>query len=164
MRDADLEARLGEEVVSDPETARKAGDVLSEALVGHLAMTDADGPYVVPISFAYDGEEIHFHGGEGKKAAALEREPRICLSATTQPRPMKGGNACAFNFDYRSVLAYGTARLLAGPAERDAALRAIIAKYHPETVTAPLDQGMLEKTKVYSLAIRALTYRQHPEV
>ncbi|MCZ7665428.1 MAG: pyridoxamine 5'-phosphate oxidase family protein [Thermoleophilia bacterium] len=88
---------------------------------------------------------------------SVSRPPR-------SPRPAKGDNACAFNFDYRSVLAYGTARLLAGPAERDAALRAIIAKYHPETVTAPLNQGMLEKTKVYSLAIRALTYRQHPEV
>lgn len=162
MRDVELEERLGAAVTTDPATMAKAGEVLATAQVGYLAMTDEDGPYVVPVSFAYDGEKIHFHGGEGKKAAALAREPRVCLAATTTPRAVKGDKPCAYNFEYRSVLAFGRVRLLDKEGERDAALRAIIAKYHPESVTDPLDPEVFSRTTVYTMEIRALTYKQNP--
>jgi nitroimidazol reductase NimA-like FMN-containing flavoprotein (pyridoxamine 5'-phosphate oxidase superfamily) len=51
-----------------PEWART---VLSTAPVAYVGMTDQDGPYVVPVSFTYTGEEILFHGGPGKKSLAL---------------------------------------------------------------------------------------------
>ncbi len=37
-------------------------DVLSQAHVGYVAVVTPAGPYVVPLSFAHDGQRIYWHG------------------------------------------------------------------------------------------------------
>ena len=53
----------------------KIDAVIREARVCHLGMTDGNTPYVVPLSFGYDGHYLYFHGkSAGKKGGFAEKE------------------------------------------------------------------------------------------
>ncbi len=161
MRDEALEETLGDAVATG-EARRKAGELLAETHMGFLAVADDAGPYVVPISFAYDGEDIYFHGGEGKRSRALEGEPRVCLAVTSDPKLVKGDDPCSDNFRCHSALVFGRAFRLESEAEKDAALRTVVAKYHPEAAGEPLTPSKVAGTTVYRMEIRAITYRELP--
>ena len=51
--------------------------LLRRAKVLRLGLMDADGPYVVPVNFGYDGERIYVHGArEGRRIAAVAEGAR----------------------------------------------------------------------------------------
>lgn len=148
--------------VATGEARVKAGELLASSRVGFLAVTDVDGPYCVPISFAYDGADIYFHGGQGKKASALDADPRACLLVMGDADLIKGATACDDNFKAHTALVFGAVTRLESAFEKDAALRTIIAKYHPEEVASRLDSARVERTTVYRMKLRAVTYRELP--
>lgn len=163
MPGGEFAARLGKALVAGETAARIAREVLDHAHVGFLGTHDEDGPYVVPVSFAYDGEVVHLHGAPGKKAAALASDPRACLTVCADPELMLATGPCSDNFRYRSVLAYGSVREVTDSVGKETGLRALIAKYHPEQIDAPLPPKTVAKTLVYRMEIRALTFRRHPD-
>jgi nitroimidazol reductase NimA-like FMN-containing flavoprotein (pyridoxamine 5'-phosphate oxidase superfamily) len=70
---------------------------------------------------------------------------------------MPAEDPCNFNFRYRSVIAYGKARVIEDPAERLAALRLLVEKY------APGKGGMLTEERVKgstSLAVVEITIEE----
>lgn len=150
-------------MVIGEETEKAIRQVLDNTGVGFLAINDAVGPYVLPVSFVYDGEVVHLHGGPGKKAAALASDARACIAVCDNPQLILADDPCSDNFRYRSVLVFGHMREVADSAAKQIGLRAIIAKYHPEKAGAPLRPETLAKTLVYRMEIRAMTYRQYPD-
>ena len=164
MPDQDFAARLGEAVVTGADAPRRRhGRCSTTHGSGFLGIYDADGPYVLPVSFAYDGEVVHLHGGPGKKAAALASDARVCLAVSDDPQLILADDPCSDNFRYRTVLVYGHMLEVTDATAKETGLRAIIAKYHPERAAAPLRPETLAKTLVYRMEIRAMTYRCYPE-
>jgi nitroimidazol reductase NimA-like FMN-containing flavoprotein (pyridoxamine 5'-phosphate oxidase superfamily) len=111
-------------------------EVLRRADVLHLAMTGAEGPYVVPVNFGYDGEHIWIHcAEEGRKLDLLAADPRVCFEACVDVRIVPG-RQCGWGARFRSVVGSGTAALVTGPAEKARALATLIEHYsgRPETV------------------------------
>lgn len=106
-------------------------EVLKGAEVGRLG-TCVDGePYVVPLSFVYHQGKILFHGARlGKKMENISRNPRVCFEVDTG-EVIPADDPCNFNFNYRSVIANGTARILNDPGEMVEALRLLVEKYAP---------------------------------
>lgn len=151
------------DAATGPEARDLADGLLRRAPVGFLAVHDASGPYVVPISFAYEGTAIYFHGGSGRKAAALDADPRACLSVTSDPVFIRGDGPCADNFAYESVVVAGTVQPLLEPAARDAALRALIVKYDPAAVEAAFDPATLAGTRVYRMQAETVGYKRYPK-
>jgi uncharacterized protein len=46
-----------------------------------MALSDEHIPYLVPMNFALDGEEVILHGAqEGKKWEIMHRNPKVCLA------------------------------------------------------------------------------------
>lgn len=147
--------------------------VLNEAPVAFLSLVD-DGPYVVPINFAYeepDNEDgsrstaqgrIVFHSGAGRKSVALARDPRVCLAVTTDAALKLGSTPCDDGFTYKSVLVGGRAMLLQNREDREAALRTIVAKYDPDAAALPFDEGDFERTLVYAIPIETVSYKERP--
>jgi uncharacterized protein len=158
-----LRERLGDAIV-EGEAAVAARRVLADAPVGYLAMAGEGWPYVVPVSPALDGDALVFHGGGSLKASLLEADPRVCLAATTPVGFLPAGDPCDENFSYESVLAFGEVELLHDDAERDRALRVIVAKYDESLAAAAFRSDMLKGTSVWVLRIEALTYKRNPPV
>jgi nitroimidazol reductase NimA-like FMN-containing flavoprotein (pyridoxamine 5'-phosphate oxidase superfamily) len=160
------------------ERAAAAIKVLREAAYGHLAVTEADGPYLVPVNFAFvetgpgpgagpsalgdAAGRVYFHTGEGRKTAALASDPRVCLAVTDGVTFLQGDDPCADAFAYRSVLVWGEARRIEDAAEREAALRAIVAKYDPAAASMPFGETHFARTLLYEIVIETVSYKQEP--
>lgn len=54
-------------------------NLIQQQYVGHLACHADDSTYVVPISYAYDGEYIYFISKEGQKVDMVRKNPRVCF-------------------------------------------------------------------------------------
>ncbi len=54
-------------------------NILSSQVIGRLACTDGKQPYVVPVTFKYDGKYLYGQTNEGKKLKILRKNPNVCF-------------------------------------------------------------------------------------
>ena len=54
-------------------------NLLSSHIVGRLACTDGEKPYIVPITYTYDGEYIYGQTNLGKKLKILRKNKHVCF-------------------------------------------------------------------------------------
>lgn len=54
-------------------------NLLSSHVVGRLACTDGEKPYIVPVTYTYDGEYIYGQTNMGKKLKILRKNPNVCF-------------------------------------------------------------------------------------
>jgi len=66
-------AMLGKLTMSEVER------LLNKEVVGRIGCTDGERVYVVPISYAYDGEYIYCHTHEGLKVDLMRNHPEVCF-------------------------------------------------------------------------------------
>jgi nitroimidazol reductase NimA-like FMN-containing flavoprotein (pyridoxamine 5'-phosphate oxidase superfamily) len=59
--------------------AHQIEDVLKNQLVGRIGCSLNGETYIVPISYAYDGDYIYCHTSEGKKTAIMRNNPKVCF-------------------------------------------------------------------------------------
>jgi hypothetical protein len=116
--------RLEENMTTNEEAIK----MLEEATNGVLAVHGEDGyPYAVPLSFAYAEGKIYFHGTSeySHKLDAIRKNPQVsfCVVLQDQIIPQK------FNTLYRSVIAFGKARILTDANEIDNGIVSIMKKY-----------------------------------
>jgi nitroimidazol reductase NimA-like FMN-containing flavoprotein (pyridoxamine 5'-phosphate oxidase superfamily) len=60
-------------------TSTQINNILSSQSVCRLACTDGKKPYVVPVTYAYDGKFIYGQTQEGTKLNILRKNPHVCL-------------------------------------------------------------------------------------
>ena len=108
----------------------QALEILENNTSGVLALAGDEGyPYALPISYAYDGARVYFHCAKsGHKLDAIGRCPKasFCVVDQDQVEPL------AYTTHYRSVIAFGTIRVLEDDREKQAAIEALAVKYAPE--------------------------------
>jgi nitroimidazol reductase NimA-like FMN-containing flavoprotein (pyridoxamine 5'-phosphate oxidase superfamily) len=108
--------------------------LLRQEVVGYLGVAGDEGPYVVPLNYAYTAGKIVFHCAlTGQKLDAICRDPRVCFTVGRQTgavRDHEGGPPCHVDSD--SVVCYGRARLLDDLDERAAALNTFNRRYRPD--------------------------------
>ncbi len=80
--------------------------VIHAADVCRLGFAIENEPYVVPISFGYDGAALFIHtAGRGRKIDCIDRNNRICfeLEANVQIKTDET-EACKWTFEFESVI------------------------------------------------------------
>jgi nitroimidazol reductase NimA-like FMN-containing flavoprotein (pyridoxamine 5'-phosphate oxidase superfamily) len=97
----------------------EACTLLNEQRVGHLGCTYDGGPYVVPVNYVFDGENIYVHSLPGRKLAALRANPKACLQV----------DAVVDEYRWRSAIAFGTYADVTDPVERDAAMNLLLERF-----------------------------------
>jgi nitroimidazol reductase NimA-like FMN-containing flavoprotein (pyridoxamine 5'-phosphate oxidase superfamily) len=162
-----------------PEEWARAEALLREAPVAYIAVSTGDGPFVVPMNFAYQphaeegarpetaagpglAAQIFVHTGMGRKSAALAEDPRVCLVIAADESFDQGTSPCSDGFAFRSVMVEGRATLLQDAGEREQALRAIVAKYDPDAVDRPFKEKVFARTLVYAITIESVGYKERP--
>jgi len=133
--------RLKEREVTDRE---EIVEILSKALVGRVGLASGNQPYVVPVHFAYDDNRIFFHSAnQGKKIEYLQVNPKVCFEVDDLLSIIDNPNPCSFDTKYRSVIAFGTARILTDKEASLQALRKILIKHGGKKESLTMD--MIEK-------------------
>jgi nitroimidazol reductase NimA-like FMN-containing flavoprotein (pyridoxamine 5'-phosphate oxidase superfamily) len=54
-------------------------NILSSQVVGRIACTDGVHPYIVPVTYTYDGQYIYGQTTAGKKLDMLRKNPNVCF-------------------------------------------------------------------------------------
>jgi len=71
--------------------------ILSSQVVGRLACRYGDSQYIVPISYAYDGEYVYCHTQEGLKVRLMREHRKVCFEVESMPDMA----------NWRTVIAWG---------------------------------------------------------
>jgi nitroimidazol reductase NimA-like FMN-containing flavoprotein (pyridoxamine 5'-phosphate oxidase superfamily) len=91
-------------------TDLQINNVLSSQVLGRLACTDGKQPYIVPVTFIYDGKAIYGQTNEGKKLNILRKNPAVCFEVDMMTDMA----------NWQSVLVYGQFEELSGEAAEKA--------------------------------------------
>jgi uncharacterized protein len=133
---------------------------LRTAQVGHIASSLNGQPFLVPSIFWFDEEnrQIVFHSNvTGRTRSNLESNPRVCFEASELGRLLPSNVALEFSLQYRSVVVFGTVRLVTDPAEARRILYGLIQKYFPELRAGKeyreITDKELKHTSVYTIQI-----------
>jgi hypothetical protein len=96
--------------------------VISENIVGRLGC-HADGKtYIVPISYAYDGNYIYARTFEGMKISMMRKNPNVCFQVDQMENMA----------DWQSVIVWGTYEELIDEKARNKGLKILISRILPK--------------------------------
>lgn len=136
--------------------------VINAALVCRMAFARENEPYLVPLSFGYDGSRLYFHSArKGRKLDFIQANKRVCFEFERDVRLVPHpSDACEYSFAYESVIGYGTVEESVTPEAKAYGLNQIARhysgrdwEYDPEDVTSP---------RVWVVEIETLTGKRNP--
>ncbi len=116
--------RLPNRAAYDRETIHA---ILDEGLVCHVGFAVDAQPYVIPTIYARVGEQLYLHGSAASRMLrALATDIPVCVTVTLLDGLVLARSAFHHSMNYRSVVVLGRAVEVREPAERLAALQAIV--------------------------------------
>ena len=138
--------------------------------VGHVA-TSVDGqPFINTSTFWYDEAEhqIVFHSNlAGRIRSNIEYNPKVSFEASVLGQMLPSNVALEFSLQYRSVVAFGTARVVTDPDEMRRLLYGLISKYFPEMKVGQEYREITDKelraTSVYAIKIEEWSGKENWE-
>ena len=131
--------------------------ILAQALVCRLGLCRDNTPYVVPVSYGYDGTAVYFHTArEGTKIGFLNANPRACFEVENEVRVVPHADqACHWSMSYYSVIGYGTVSEIVDREEKTRALNHIMRHYSGQDWE--FGDEALARTRAWRLAIEQVT-------
>lgn len=100
--------------------------ILDAGIVAHVGFLHEGQPYVIPMSYARDGERLLLHGAGGSRLMrTLASGAPACVTVTLLDGIVLARSVFHHSMNYRSVVALGSAEKLEG-AEKAAALEALV--------------------------------------
>lgn len=96
-------------------------NVIANNFIGRLGCHADDKTYVVPISYAYDGQFIYARTFEGMKISMMRKNPKVCFQIDEM-------NNMA---NWKSVVIWGTFEELNGQKERNDGLEKLVSRMLP---------------------------------
>ena len=132
--------RLSRREVTDVGELRS---IVERATVLHVGCADAEGPFIVPMSFGFEVDEadegagaarwtfwLH-SAGEGRKAEAWDAAGEVALELDVPAGVVVGDYACAYTQAYESVMATGRISRVDDPAEKVHGLECLMRHMAP---------------------------------
>jgi nitroimidazol reductase NimA-like FMN-containing flavoprotein (pyridoxamine 5'-phosphate oxidase superfamily) len=134
--------------------------VIQNAQVCRLGLARENIPYILPVSFGYDGEAIYFHTAkEGRKIEFLAANNRLCFEFEHDVRVITNdSNPCKWTFSFQSVIGYGYDQELTEIPSKIDGLNKVMRHYSGRDWT--FSEENLEAIKVWRITIESLTGKQ----
>lgn len=151
--------RRKEKEIQDPGLIDK---IMARAQVCRLGLCKDNAPYVVPVSFGYDGACIYFHTArEGMKLDYLAANNRVCFELEHDVRIIPSPTrACEWSVSFYSVIGFGTVDEIVDPAGKARAVNQIMKHYSGREWE--IDERSLEKTRLWRISIERITGKRSP--
>ncbi len=154
-----------ENVVRRKEKALKEteiSEIISKCQVCRLALSQDDRPYIVPVSFGYDGASLYFHSARtGKKIDILSINNNVCFEFESEVAILRDETSpCNWSFSFRSVIGFGTVEELSSREEKIMGLTHIMHQYSGKTWD--LKDIPLSGLSVWKISIESMTGKQSP--
>lgn len=115
----------------EPLSHDEAVGLLRDAPVAHVGMIDGDQPYVTPMSFVLEGENVYFRTVAGRKLDAIRANPGICIEVSTYDEETG---------DWASVIVMGAAEEVQDEETKTSVVSKLFEKYD-KVIGSPLDRS-----------------------
>ena len=134
--------------------------IIEKAEVCRLGLAKDNIPYILPVSFGYDGKAIYFHTArEGRKIEFMTANDRVCFEFEHGVQLIRNdSNPCKWTFSFQSVIGDGAVRELMELPERVAGLNQMMKHYSGRDW--PFTAEDIEAIRVWRIAIESLTGKQ----
>ena len=132
-------------------------EIIFASQVCRVAAALENKPYIVPLSFGYDGDSLYFHTAKkGKKIDYFEKNKFVCFEFEGEVELIKDNEkACNWTFDYESVIGYGNIVELTNDRDKSYGLNRIMLQYSGKTWE--IDQIDLHRTRIWKIEIDSIT-------
>jgi uncharacterized protein len=131
-------------------TEKQIDEVLRTEVIGRIAYVADGRPYIVPVTYVYNGEGYVFsHSGEGHKIASLRKHPEVCFEVE-QIRSMS---------DWRTVVARGTFEEVTQ--DKDETMMDFIARLHASGPPVARTHDRHEEVHRHEGIVRPVLFRIH---
>ncbi len=105
-------------------------EILHSGKVMHLALSDHDLPFLVPVFYAYDGNSLYFHSAKaGTKIGIMKRNSNVCFEISIDNGIVEAEMACDFEAKHRTVIGFGKCIFVEDEKEKIDALNRIVAQF-----------------------------------
>lgn len=125
--------------------------------VCRLAFAVSSEPYIVPVSYGYDGYSLYFHTAEtGKKIDCMAANNRVCFEVERHVRLVRHPEKpCKWSFTFESVIGYGTMHEMRSDDEKAIGLNHIMEHYSGREWR--FDAAAMKGTRVWRLEVSSVT-------
>lgn len=101
--------------------------ILDEGLVVHVGVDTGSGVMVIPMTYARLGDELILHGAVASRwLSSFENGRPISVCVTILDGLVLAKSAFSHSMNYRSVVAFGDAKLVTDPDKKMAAFKALL--------------------------------------
>jgi uncharacterized protein len=145
----------------------RALELLQRGFCGRLATVGPDGyPYCVPLLYVWMDDQLLVHNtsARGHLRANVDHEARVCFEVDEPGEVFAYGRfECDSSVAYRSVVLFGTIRVVPDRETKQRFCEALMAKYAPAVDGRP--KGFfprLDQITVYALSVERLTGKETP--
>ncbi|MDQ0464366.1 nitroimidazol reductase NimA-like FMN-containing flavoprotein (pyridoxamine 5'-phosphate oxidase superfamily) [Caulobacter ginsengisoli] len=105
--------------------------ILDAGLMAHVGYVIDGQPFVTPTSYWREGRTLYWHGSAGGRALAAQAGLPVCVTVSHLDGLIVARSGIAHSAQYRSVMAFGRARLVQDRQAKRAAMAAFIDRLYP---------------------------------
>jgi nitroimidazol reductase NimA-like FMN-containing flavoprotein (pyridoxamine 5'-phosphate oxidase superfamily) len=139
---------------------KEIDEIVYSAKVMHLALSDNNMPFLVPVFYAYDGSSLYFHSAkEGTKINILKRNNQVCFEISLAHGVIESDSACNFEARHRTVIGFGKATFIESEEEKVAALNRIVKQFTDKTFEFP--KANLNATAIIRIDVDLIKGKKH---
>jgi len=144
-------------------TSREMELLLERMPVGRLAVITEDGPYIVALNYLFLEGCIYFHSSQaGRKIEALQADSRVCFLVDDVGPQVLWEQGCGMSQIYKSVICFGRAEFVEGPAEKRRILERMVRKFVPaNNPLPPMKDQNIKKTAVVKIVIESMSGKEN---
>jgi nitroimidazol reductase NimA-like FMN-containing flavoprotein (pyridoxamine 5'-phosphate oxidase superfamily) len=147
MRRAEKEIRDKDELLA----------ILRNNVICHLALTDGNNPYVVPVNYGCKDGSLFIHSSDkGMKIDLIEKNARVAFEILDNYEIIETAEACRFSTRYQSLTGRGKAVILRNEREKREALD-VIMEHHTHRRGWTYADAPLKKMCIIRIDIAEMT-------
>lgn len=139
-----------------------AFSIIDQAKICHVGMVVQGQPYVVPMALGRNGKELLLHGSVlSRLIKNLAGGLPCCVTVTHLDGLVLARSAFHSSMNYRSVMVFGTARLVTDPPEKERGLDTLVEHLAPGRMAElrPSTRKELNATSLLSLPIETFSIK-----
>ena len=132
-------------------------EIIKKSQVCRLALTKDNIPYIVPVSFGFDGKSLFIHTAlNGKKIDFIEANNLVCFEFDSQVKTEEHETIpCKWTAAYRSIIGYGKMIEIENLDERIMAINHIMLHYSGKEWG--FNEEMLKRVKLWKIEIEEIS-------
>jgi nitroimidazol reductase NimA-like FMN-containing flavoprotein (pyridoxamine 5'-phosphate oxidase superfamily) len=139
---------------------KKINEIIKSCLTCRLGLAKENKPYIVPISFGYDGEFIYLHTAPaGKKVDYISSNKNVCFEFDINVNIVKHESIpCKWTVSFQSVIGFGVIEEIILAAEKIYALNKIMNHYSGSDW--PENKFNLHNVRLWKIKITEITGKE----